>query len=174
MAKIDAFFKLMTELGASDLHLAAGQPPMVRLHGEIERIQFPVFQNDDLKQMLYEIAPDIKIKQFEETGDVDFAYELPGVSRFRVNFFNQIRGVGAVFRVIPTEILTMEQLRLPKIISKLCELEKGLILVTGPTGSGKSTTLAAMIDHINKTRKVHILTVEDPVEFVHRPYLCNC
>ncbi len=173
MATIDGFFKMMTDIGASDLHLIAGQKPMVRVHGEIQRIDFPVFDSNELKKNLYEIAPEIKIKQFEETGDVDFAYDLPNVARFRVNYFNQLRGVGAVFRVIPSEILTMKELGLPPVLKKFCALEKGLVLVTGPTGSGKSTTLAAMIDHVNKTRKDHILTIEDPIEFVHKPQLCS-
>lgn len=173
MATLDGFFRLLKELGASDLHLAAGQQPMIRLHGEIERVDHPVFDNDYLKKILYEIAPEQKIKIFEETGDIDFAYELPNVSRFRVNFFNQLRGVGAVFRTIPTKILTIEELGLPQILKNFCKLERGLVLVTGPTGSGKSTTLASMIDFINKSRKGHILTIEDPVEFVHKPQLCN-
>ena len=173
MAKIDAFFNLMIELGASDLHLASGQPPMVRINGEIERINYPAFDSDILKQLVYEIATEEKIKVFEETGDVDFAYEIPKLSRFRVNFFNQIRGIAAVFRVIPSKILTLDDLNLPPVLAKLCFLENGLVLVTGPTGSGKSTTLAAMIDKVNKSKKRHILTIEDPVEFVHKPMLCS-
>ncbi|MBP6219230.1 MAG: type IV pilus twitching motility protein PilT [Oligoflexales bacterium] len=164
---------MIKEMGASDLHLAAGQQPMARLHGDIERVEHPVLDNDYLKKMLYEIAPDMKIKVFEETGDVDFAYELPKVGRFRVNFFNQLNGVGAVFRLIPSKILTMDELGLPPILRSFCKLEKGLVLVTGPTGSGKSTTLASMIDNINKTRKNHIITIEDPIEFVHKPILCS-
>ena len=173
MATIDAFFNMIVELGASDLHLMAGRKPMIRLNGEIERIDYPAFDKDDLKKILYEITPDQKIKQFEETGDIDFAYELPNTGRFRVNFFNQLTGIAAVFRLIPSTILTMEQLKLPKTLESFAKLEKGLVLVTGPTGSGKSTTLAAMIDHINKTKKMHILTVEDPVEFVHIPRFCS-
>lgn len=173
MAFLDGFLRLLHETGASDLHLAAGQRPMLRLNGDIERIDHPEFENDPLKKMLYEITPDIKIKQFEETGDVDFAYELPNVARFRVNFFNQLRGVGAVFRIIPSTILTLEDLRMPEILKAFCKLEQGMVLVTGPTGSGKSTTLAAMVDYINKTRKSHILTIEDPVEFVHKPLMCS-
>lgn len=163
----------MKDLGASDLHLAASQQPMIRLHGEIERLDHPPFQDDYLKKVLYEIAPEIKIKQYEETGDVDFAYALPNVGRFRVNFFNQLRGVGAVFRAIPSKIQSIEDLGLPQILKSFCGLEKGLVLVTGPTGSGKSTTLAAMVDHINKTKKGHILTIEDPIEFVHQPLMCS-
>ncbi|GBC63417.1 type IV pili twitching motility protein PilT [Desulfonema ishimotonii] len=172
MAKIDAFFKLMNDQGASDLHLVSGQPPALRLRGDIERIKYKVLENDDLKAMLYEIAPEDKIKVFEETGDIDFGYEIPGLARYRANFFMQKYGCAAVFREIPSTILTAEQLGLPPVISKLAALPRGLAVVTGPTGSGKSTTLAAIIDEANKTRKDHILTVEDPVEFVHTSQLC--
>ncbi|MBI5209777.1 MAG: type IV pilus twitching motility protein PilT [Elusimicrobia bacterium] len=172
MAKIDAFFKLMFDQGASDLHLAAGQPPIVRLHGELERVKYKVLENDELKMMLYEIAPEIKIKQFEETGDVDFGYEIPGVARFRANFFNQKNGCAAVFRQIPSKVLTADDLGLPPILTQAAMYKKGLVLVTGPTGSGKSTTLAAIIDHANRHRKDHIITVEDPIEFVHQSQGC--
>jgi twitching motility protein PilT len=172
MAKIDAFFKLMNEQGASDLHMVSGQPPALRLLGEIERIKYKVLENDELKAMLYEIAPEDKVKVFEETGDVDFGYEIPGLARYRANFFMQKYGIAAVFREIPSEILTAEQLGLPPVISKLATLPRGLCVVTGPTGSGKSTTLAAIIDVANKSRKDHIITVEDPVEFVHRSQSC--
>tara|TARA_B100000315_G_scaffold42905_1_gene37792 strand:- start:854 stop:1930 length:1077 start_codon:yes stop_codon:yes gene_type:complete len=168
MAKIDAFFKLMNEQGASDLHLIAGSQPILRIRGDMERVKFKELDNDELKAMLYEIAPEDKIKVFEETGDIDFAYEIPGLARYRCNFFQQKWGIGAVFREIPSEILTAEQLGLPPITKKLAMLGKGLVLVTGPTGSGKSTTLAAMMDYANKNRKEHILTVEDPIEFVHK------
>ena len=167
MAKIDAFFKLMNEQGASDLHLVSGQPPALRLRGEIQRIKYKLMDNDDLKAMLYEIAPEDKVKVFEETGDVDFGYEIPGLARYRANFFMQKYGCAAVFREIPSTILTADQLGLPPILPRLASLPRGLCLVTGPTGSGKSTTLAAIIDVANKTRKDHILTVEDPIEFVH-------
>jgi twitching motility protein PilT len=173
MAYVDAFLTMMKECGASDLHLMAGTQPMVRVHGEIERIEHEAMNEDQLKKALYEITPEIKIKVFEESGDVDFAYELPKVGRFRVNFFNQLRGIGAVFRLIPSKILSMEELGLPKNLELFCKLERGLVLVTGPTGSGKSTTLAALIDFINRTRKNHILTIEDPVEFVHTPKLAS-
>ena len=172
MAKIDAFFNLMMEVGASDLHLASGSQPIVRVRGEMERISHPLLENDALKGMLYEIAPEYKVKVFEETGDVDFGYEIPGMARFRANFFNQKYGVAAVFRQIPSTILTTEQLGLPPIMKKFAELHKGLVLVTGPTGSGKSTTLAAIMDYANKTRKDHIITVEDPIEFVHKSQGC--
>src|SRR6266850_1622218 len=172
MAQLDAFFNFMHEHGASDLHLAAGSQPIVRVRGELERLTFPILENDKLKEMLYEIAPEYKVKIFEETGDVDFGYEIPGVARYRANFFNQKYGVAAVFRQIPSTVLTAEQLGLPPIMKKFAGLHKGLVLVTGPTGSGKSTTLAAIVDHANKTRKDHIITVEDPIEFVHQSQSC--
>jgi twitching motility protein PilT len=172
MAKIDAFFKLMNDQGGSDLHLVSGQPPAIRLRGDIERIKYKTLDNDGLKAMLYEIAPEDKIKVFEETGDVDFGYEIPGLARYRANFFMQRYGCAAVFREIPSKILTAEQLGLPPVLNKLASLPRGLVLVTGPTGSGKSTTLAAIIDVANKTRNDHILTVEDPVEFVHESQGC--
>jgi len=173
MAQIDAFFKLMHEQGASDLHLSSGSQPILRIRGELERIKYNVLENDDLKALLYEITPEEKIKQFEETGDLDFAYEIPGLARYRANFFRQLYGVGAVFREIPSKIATVEDLGLPMVIKRLALLPKGLILVTGPTGSGKSTTLAAVIDHANRSRKDHILTIEDPIEFVHTNINCT-
>ena len=172
MAKIDAFFKLMNEEGASDLHLIAGERPMLRITGDIERVKYKVLDNDDLRTMLYEITPDHKIKQFEETGDVDFGYEVAGLARYRANYFMQRNGIGAVFREIPSTILTAKDLGLPAVVSKLASLPRGLVLITGPTGSGKSTTLAAIIDEANKTRKDHIITVEDPIEFVHKNERC--
>ena len=168
MAQIDAFFKLMNEQGASDLHLVTGQQPVLRVQGELTRVKYKELTNDSLKAMLYEIAPEDKVKVFEETGDVDFAYEIPGLARYRANFFEQKWGVAAVFREIPSDILTCEQLGLPSVVRKLASLPRGLVLVTGPTGSGKSTTLAAIVDEANRTRKDHILTVEDPIEFVHK------
>ncbi len=167
MAQIDAFFKLMNDQQASDLHLAAGKQPILRVRGELERIKYNPLDNDSLKTMLYEITPEHKIKVFEETGDVDFAYEIPGLARYRANFFKQNNGIAAAFREIPGQILTCEDLGLPSVIKQLATLPRGLVLVTGPTGSGKSTTLAAIIDEANKTRKDHIITVEDPIEFVH-------
>ena len=172
MARIDAFFKLMHDQGASDLHLVSGQPPALRLTGDMERIKYKVLENDDLKSMLYEIAPEDKVKVFEETGDIDFGYEIPGMARYRANFFMQKYGVAAVFRQIPETILTADMLGLPTVCTKLASLPRGLVLVTGPTGSGKSTTLAAIIDVANKTRKDHIITVEDPIEFVHVSQSC--
>jgi len=172
MAKIDAFFKLMNDQGASDLHLISGQQPVLRIRGELERVKYKILDNDELKAMLYEIAPEHKVKAFEETGDIDFGYEIPGLARYRANFFMQKYGVGAVFREIPSSILTADQLGLPPVIPKLAGLPRGLVLVTGPTGSGKSTTLAAIIDVANRTRKDHILTIEDPIEFVHQSHSC--
>ena len=172
MAKIDAFFKLMNEQGASDLHLASGLPPALRVRGGIERVKFKVLDSDDLRGMLYEIAPEQKIKMFEENGDIDFGYEIPGLARYRANFFMQRNGVAAVFREIPSAIMTADQLGLPPVVSKLATLPRGLVLVTGPTGSGKSTTLAAIVDVANRARKDHIITVEDPIEFVHQSQGC--
>ncbi len=172
MAKIDAFFKLMNDQGASDLHLISGSQPILRVHGDLERVKYKIMENDELKGILYEICPENKIKVFEETGDIDFGYEVPNLARYRCNFFQQKWGIGAVFREIPSEILTAEQLGLPTVLNKLAMLHKGMVLVTGPTGSGKSTTLAAMIDYVNRNKKLHILTVEDPVEFVHKSQGC--
>jgi twitching motility protein PilT len=177
MAKIDAFFNLMFEQKASDLHLASGNPPMLRINGELNRVDYPALESDALKAMLYEITPEYKIKTYEESGDVDFGYEIPNVSRFRANFFNQKNGCSAVFRQIPSKVLSFEDFErfdapLPPVLKKFAMLHKGLVLVTGPTGSGKSTTLAAMVDYANKNRKDHILTVEDPIEFVHESKNC--
>jgi twitching motility protein PilT len=172
MAQIDAFFKMMHELGASDLHLSSGSPPIIRLHGEMQRIKYKILEHEELKKMLYEITPELKIKVFEESGDVDFSYEVPHLARYRANFFLQKRGIGAVFREIPQKILSLDELGLPSVLKNLALLPKGLVLVTGPTGSGKSTTLAALVDYVNKIRKDHILTIEDPIEFVHEPQNC--
>ncbi|MCU0599372.1 MAG: type IV pilus twitching motility protein PilT [Desulfobacterales bacterium] len=172
MARIDAFFKLMNDQGASDLHVMAGQQPALRIRGEIERVKYKVLDNNDLRSMIYEIAPEDKIKRFEETGDIDFGYEIPGLARYRCNFFMQRNGVAAVFRQIPNNIMSCEQLGLPSVIAKLAGLPRGLVIVTGPTGSGKSTTLAAIIDEANRLRKDHIITIEDPIEFVHESRGC--
>jgi twitching motility protein PilT len=177
MAKIDAFFNLMFEQKASDLHMATGNPPMLRINGELQRVDYPPLENDSLKSMLYEIAPDYKIKQFEETGDVDFGYEIPNISRFRVNFYNERKGIGAAFRQIPSRVLTFEDFEkldvpLPPVLKKFTMFSRGLVVVTGPTGSGKSTTLAAMVDYANRNRKDHIITLEDPIEFVHESKSC--
>ena len=172
MAKIDMFFKYMLEKNASDLHLSVGAKPMIRKHGEIEKINFQVLTNEILKGLLFEILTEDQKNKFIHEKDFDFAYEIPDAARFRANLFLQKRGLGAVFRVIPSSILSVEELGLPKQILKLAGLNKGLVLVTGPTGSGKSTTLAAIIDYINRNRKDHILTIEDPIEFVHQNKGC--
>ncbi|MBA4423229.1 MAG: type IV pili twitching motility protein PilT [Syntrophus sp. (in: bacteria)] len=172
MAKIDAFFQLMHAQGASDLHLVSGQQPALRTRGDMERIKYDVLTNDGLKAMIYEITPEHKVKQFEETGDVDFAYEIPGLARYRANFFQQQFGCAAVFREIPSKIVSAHDLGLPTVISKLASLPRGLVLVTGPTGSGKSTTIASIIDEANTTRRDHIITIEDPIEFVHQSKGC--
>ena len=177
MAKLDAFFNLMFEQKASDLHLSSGNPPILRINGELNRVDYPPLENDALKAMLYEIAPDYKVKVFEETGDVDFGYEIPNLCRLRVNFFNQKYGIAAVFRQIPSKVLSFEDFEkfgspLPPVLKKFAMLHKGLVVVTGPTGSGKSTTLAAILDYANKNRKDHIITVEDPIEFVHESRGC--
>jgi twitching motility protein PilT len=172
MAKIDAFFKLMHEYGASDLHLASGSQPVLRIRGDMERVKYKVLENDELKAMLYEISSEEKVKEFEETGDIDFAYSIPNLARYRANFFRQERGIGAVFREIPSRIMTCRELGMPEVVEKLALLPRGLVLVTGPTGSGKSTTLAAIIDYANKMRRDHIITIEDPIEFIHNHQQC--
>ena len=165
--RIDRFLELMVERGASDLHMSVGRPPMFRASGSMEPIRFRTLEASDFESMIRPMTPAEQWADFEKTGDVDFAYQLRDSGRFRVNLFRQRRGPGAVFRIIPTKILSVEELALPPQLSRLAKLEDGLALVTGPTGSGKSTTLAALIDLINRTRKLHILTIEDPIEFVH-------
>jgi twitching motility protein PilT len=165
---IEAYLVHMVELGASDLHLSAGETPMLRLHGGMVKVEgAPVATAEDTARLLSEITPPRYKQEFDETSDTDFAYEIPGVARFRVNVFADRRGPGAVCRVIPTRIPSAEDLGLPKAVLDLGMLSKGLVLVTGPTGSGKSTTLAALIDHVNRTRQDHVITIEDPIEFVH-------
>lgn len=172
MAKLDAFLRLMLEQGASDLHLTSGSPPLLRINGDLQRVRHPDLANDDLKTMLHEVTPAAKVKAFEEAGDVDFAHEAPGLARYRVNLFLQQHGIAAVFRQIPAAIPSLETLGLPPILLRLPLLPQGLVLVTGPTGSGKSTTLAALIDYANTHRRDHILTIEDPVEFIHANKNC--
>jgi len=168
VAPMEELFQLMVTAKASDLHLKSGKEPMLRVDGEIRSVKGRTpLDSRQLEQIVGAIMPPENREEFSATNDTDFAYELVGQARFRCNVFRDLAGVGAVFRQIPTKILTAEQLRLPKAVMDLCELEKGLVVVTGPTGSGKSTTLAAMIDHINTTRSDHIITIEDPVEFVH-------
>lgn len=173
MAWIDSLFTRMHEVGASDLHMTSGRKPMLRVSGEMVTIdEAPLLNPEQMRQVLLEITPESNAAQFEQEKDTDFAYHLEGVARFRANLFEDHRGPGGVFRVIPEEILTAEQLGLPPSILEMCKLHKGLVLVTGPTGSGKSTTLAAMVDHINRTRRDHIITIEDPIEFVHQDNQC--
>ncbi|AXE32638.1 twitching motility protein PilT [Chromobacterium phragmitis] len=152
---------------ASDLHLSAGLPPMIRVNGDIRRINLPPMDHHDVHDMVYDIMNDYQRKIFEDTYECDFSFELPGIARFRVNSFIQNRGMASVFRVIPSKVLTLEQLGAPRIFQDIANYPRGLVLVTGPTGSGKSTTLAAMIDYVNENAFSHILTVEDPIEFVH-------
>ena len=156
----------------SDLHISAGESPMIRVHGEMKKVKIPPLSSEQTQSMLYDIMGDAQRKGFEEKSDIDFSIELGDKARFRVNIMRQRRGMAGVFRIIPTKILSLEQLGLPSILAQLARREKGLILVTGPTGSGKSTTLAAMIDLINNEKEGHILTIEDPVEFVHKSKKC--
>ena len=158
--------------GASDLHLSAGLPPMIRVDGDVRRINLPPLEHQEVHSLIYEIMNDKQRKDFEEFLETDFSFEVPGVARFRVNAFNQNRGAGAVFRTIPSKVLTMEDLDMGQVFRDISMVPRGLVLVTGPTGSGKSTTLAAMIDFINDNRYDHILTIEDPIEFVHESKKC--
>ncbi|MBB3295189.1 twitching motility protein PilT [Mitsuaria sp. BK045] len=157
---------------ASDLHLSAGLPPMIRVHGDVRRINVEALEHRQVHDMVYDIMSDAQRKTYEETLECDFSFEIQGLARFRVNAFNQNRGAGAVFRTIPSKILTLEQLNCPKVFADLAMKPRGMVLVTGPTGSGKSTTLAAMINHLNENEYGHILTVEDPIEFVHESKKC--
>jgi len=157
---------------ASDLHLSAGLPPMIRVDGDIRRINVPPMDNKAVHNMLYDIMNDRQRKDFEEFFETDFSFEIPGLARFRVNAFNHNRGVGGVFRTIPSNILSLEELKCPAVFKDIANNPRGLVLVTGPTGSGKSTTLAAMVDYKNNTEFGHILTIEDPIEFVHQSKKC--
>jgi twitching motility protein PilT len=168
MSGITELLEFGVKQKASDLHLSAGMPPILRVHGDIRKIEMPIMEEKEVHKMLYEIMNDSQRKSFEEKLECDFSFEVPDLARFRVNAFKQNRGTGAVFRTIPSKILTLEELRAPIIFGELMSKPKGLILVTGPTGSGKSTTLAAMIDFYNERNQGHILTVEDPIEFVHK------
>ena len=157
---------------ASDLHLSSGLPPMIRVHGDVRRINLPAMEHKDVHAMVYDIMNDGQRKHYEETLECDFSFEIPNLARFRVNAFVQNRGAAAVFRTIPSKVLTLEDLGAPKIFKDIAEYPRGVVLVTGPTGSGKSTTLAAMVNHINENDHAHILTVEDPIEFVHESKKC--
>ena len=158
--------------GASDLHLSAGLPPMIRVDGDVRRINVDAMQHEDVHSMVYDIMNDKQRKSFEEYLECDFSFEIPGLARFRVNAFNQNRGAAAVFRTIPSKILTLEELGAPKIFEDISNTPRGIVLVTGPTGSGKSTTLAGMVNYVNENHYGHILTIEDPIEFVHESKKC--
>src|SRR5215469_9173195 len=169
---LSELLKKMIEMGGSDLHITTNSPPRVRGHGKLRPLDMPPLTAADTKSLAYSVLTDAQKHRFEENLEFDFSFGLKGLARFRGNCFNQRGAVGAVFRVIPFEIKTFQQLNLPLIVSKLCEKPRGLILVTGPTGSGKSTTLAAMLDKINTERHDHIITIEDPIEFVHQNKGC--
>jgi len=170
--RIHELLHLAVKSGASDIHLSAGEVPALRIDGEIERLDLPPLSPDEAKRLAYSVMNEKQKTAFENQMEMDFSIGLRGLARFRVNVFNQSRGIGVVLRQIPSKVLTLEDIKSPKVFKKIAEFKRGLVLVTGPTGSGKSTTLAAIIDHINKTRSEHILTVEDPVEFVHEPKMC--
>ncbi len=157
---------------ASDLHLSAGMPPMIRVNGDVRRINLPPLDNTQTRAMIYDVMSDMQRKAYEENLEADFSFEIPELARFRVNAFTQERGAGAVFRTIPSQVLTLEELGAPRIFKEISDQARGIVLVTGPTGSGKSTTLAAMIDYINENQYGHILTIEDPIEFVHKSKKC--
>jgi len=172
MARIDSFLRMVAEQKASDLHFHAGVVPMIRHDGDLVDLPFRPLGDDETRRFLYEIFTPKQKESFEEDGELDFAYDLAGVARFRVNVMVQSRGPGAVFRIIPNAIPTLDDLSMPQVLKKLGRLANGLVLVTGPTGSGKTTTLAAMISEINRNAAKHIITVEDPIEFVHDPIQC--
>jgi twitching motility protein PilT len=157
---------------ASDLHLSAGLPPMIRVDGDIRRINVPVLEHREVHALVYDIMNDKQRRDYEEFLEVDFSFDIPGLARFRVNAFNQERGAAGVFRTIPSKVLSLEELGAPAVFKKICDVPRGIILVTGPTGSGKSTTLAAMVDYINDNQYGHVLTIEDPIEFVHQSKKC--
>ncbi|MFN8546851.1 MAG: type IV pilus twitching motility protein PilT [Candidatus Eisenbacteria bacterium] len=172
MARIDAIFKMVRQQGASDLHISSGAPPMLRIHGEIHPVDSPELTGEQARQLLLEMMSRDQREFFDREHDIDFAYEVPGEVRVRCNIYEQRRGISGAFRLLPTQIFTLEQLGLPDILRKFAEFRKGLVVVTGPPGSGKSTTLAAILHHINETQRKHILTIEDPVEYVHPNLRC--
>ncbi|MGB0466437.1 MAG: type IV pilus twitching motility protein PilT [Pontibacterium sp.] len=169
---ITELLSFAVQQGASDLHITAGMPPLIRVDGDVRRIKLPAMEHKEVHSLVYDIMNDKQRKEFEESLEADFSFEIPKLARFRVNAFNQNRGAAAVFRTIPTKILSMETLGMGSVFRDLADKPRGLVLVTGPTGSGKSTTLAAMVDYINDTRPEHILTIEDPIEFVHESKKC--
>ncbi|MCP4810380.1 MAG: type IV pilus twitching motility protein PilT [Proteobacteria bacterium] len=170
--RIHELLTFAVKIGASDIHVGAGEIPAMRVDGEIKRLDLPALNNDDAKRLAYSVMSEKQKTQFENNLEVDFSIGLKGLARFRINVFTHTRGVGMVLRQIPSKVLTLEEIKAPKVFERISNFKKGLVLVTGPTGSGKSTTLASMIDFINKNRSEHILTVEDPVEFVHQPNKC--
>ena len=169
---LTALLGFAKDQGASDLHISAGMPPILRLNGEMVRLEMPPLTRDQAHEALYDILQDDQKRQFEEHLEMDFAFEIPGLARFRANMLMQLRGEAAVFRLVPTQVKSLEELGMPDVLRQLSEKERGLVIVTGPTGSGKSTTLAAMVNYVNETLKGHIVTVEDPIEFVHEPKKC--
>jgi twitching motility protein PilT len=172
MAVIDQYFKETVKQAASDLHLVVGRPPLLRVRGDLTNTTFPVITSKSNREIIYEILTEEQRERVEANMDLDFSYELQAVGRFRGNVFFQHRGIGAVFRLIPAGMVTLDQLRMPPILKKIADSRSGLVLVTGPTGSGKSTTLAAVINYINESREAHIITIEDPIEFVHQNKRC--
>jgi twitching motility protein PilT len=172
-AKLDTLLRHLVSTGSSDLHLRCGQPPIIRLDGDMHRLeQFGVLDDASLRKMLFSVMPERNRHEFGETHDTDFAHEIPGISRFRVNSMLERNGIGAVFRAIPSKVVTVEQMGITPEVQRLCYLTKGLVLVTGPTGSGKSTTLCALVDLVNRERSDHVITIEDPIEFVHPNKRC--
>jgi len=169
---ITELLSFTVQQGASDLHISAGMPPVIRVDGDVRRIKLPSLDHKQVHSLVYDIMNDKQRKEYEETLEADFSFEVPGLARFRVNAFNQNRGAGAVFRTIPSKVLTLDDLGMGKVFQDLSDKPRGLVLVTGPTGSGKSTTLAAMVDYIKDSRSDHILTIEDPIEFVHESKKC--
>ncbi len=172
MARIDAILKLVKEQGASDLHLTTGSPPMIRLHGEITAIPHEPLSKESCELLLFELMDPIIRARYDQSKDVDFSYEVPGVARARCNIFEHSKGPAGAFRMLPSDIMSMEELGLPAWLTKFTDMPRGLVVVTGPPGTGKSSTLAALIDHINRTHKKHILTLEDPIEFKHHNKQC--
>ena len=167
--RIDTLLRIVVDKKASDLHLAVGSPPMVRVDGDLQRLKWRTLTEEEYEKLIAPIAPEKLLKEWRETGDADFAYSMGKIARFRVNLFRQEHGSGAVLRMIPPRVLSIEELGLPPLVANVARVSRGLVLVTGPTGSGKSTTLAALLDWINRTRASHIVTIEDPVEFIHTP-----
>jgi len=171
-SRIDAFLELVVKQNGSDLHLVAGNMPRMRLHGEVITIKYRELSHEETENFLYEVMPERLHAEFEQRNGLDFAYSVPDLARFRVNIFRHLGGMGAVFRVVPHDVPELEQLALPAVVANFCRFKQGLVLVTGPTGSGKSTTLAAMLNHINTHLRGHIITIEDPVEFLHQRKSC--